>query len=467
MDRLEPDDIQGLVLRGYRDLQGASFLLLSLGDPAAARRWVGGLLDRVTPGVENPREAALNLAFAARGLRGLGLPEAALDLFSPEFLTGMTTPHRSRILGDEGPSAPESWDWGGPSNEPIDVAVLVYARDDAALAPRVEAVLSGATASGLRLVRRLDTSNLYGKEHFGFRDGISQPLIAGLKAGPARDQIQPGEFLLGYPNEYGLYTSRPTLEPSADPRGRLAPCTDQPARKDLGRNGSYLVFRQLEQDVRGFREFVARQTLTTDGQGRPTEALAFAARMLGRWQGGAPLVRAPQADDPTLADFNDFAYQHEDPDGLKCPFGSHVRRANPRDSLDPDPGSDASVAIGKRHRIIRRGREYGRPLPEDGGPADADHEGRGIHFLCLNGNIGRQFEFLQSTWVNNPVFKGLYNDDDPLIGSRVPDYGGDFTIPAEPYRQRVVGLPRFVSVRGGAYFFLPGLRALRYLGDLS
>jgi len=244
-------------------------------------------------------------------------------------------------------------------------------------------------------------------EHFGFTDGISQPIIEGLgKTEPAADVIKAGEFLLGHPNEYDLYTSRPTLAPSADPRNHLASAVDQPSRKDLGRNGSYLVFRQLEQDVQGFRKYLEQKTKAADGTGQPAEALAFAARMLGRWQGGASLVRSPDKDDPALAAFNSFSYQKEDPYGLRCPFGSHVRRSNPRDSLDPNPGSAESVAIGKRHRLLRRGREYGAPLPGDGGPAGAEHDGRGLHFLCLNGNIARQFEFIQSTWINNPVFNG-------------------------------------------------------------
>jgi deferrochelatase/peroxidase EfeB len=145
-----------------------------------------------------------------------------------------------------------------------------------------------------------------------------------------------------------------------------------------------------------------------------------------------------------------------------------VRRSNPRDSLDPSPGSAESVAVGKRHRLLRRGRKYGSPLAQAEALAAAsgpEQDERGLHFICLNANIARQFEFVQHTWINNPRFAGLYDEPDPLVaaaGAR----GRTFTMPADPVRRRVTGLPSFVSVRGGAYFFLPGLRALRYLAGL-
>jgi deferrochelatase/peroxidase EfeB len=150
-----------------------------------------------------------------------------------------------------------------------------------------------------------------------------------------------------------------------------------------------------------------------------------------------------------------------------------VRRANPRDALDPDPGSDKSIAINKRHRILRRGRKYGAPprtaaaqralVSEAGRPAVESE--RGLYFIGLNANIARQFEFIQHTWLNNPKFDGLYDDIDPLVGAQAEE-SGTFTVQAAPVRRRVSGLPRFVHVRGGAYFFLPGIRALRYLASL-
>jgi Dyp-type peroxidase family len=200
----------------------------------------------------------------------------------------------------------------------------------------------------------------------------------------------------------------------------------------------------------------------------PAAAERLAARIVGRWPSGAPLVLTPDQDQAALADANDFGYAAVDPYGYRCPIGAHIRRAHPRDALDPHPGSDASIALDKRHRLLRRGREYGPPLPPDetlAAPASTNDD-RGLHFICVNANIARQFEFVHHTWLNNPKFAGLYDDADPLVGAHRPS-GGTFTMQAPPVRTRVSGLPRFVQPRGGAYFFLPGLRALRYLARLG
>jgi deferrochelatase/peroxidase EfeB len=182
--------------------------------------------------------------------------------------------------------------------------------------------------------------------------------------------------------------------------------------------------------------------------------------MVGRWPSGAPLALAPDADDPKLATANDFAYHADDERGARCPVGSHIRRSNPRDSLDPDPGSDRSFEINRRHRLLRRGREYGPPLPLEQALHGDDAAERGLHFICLNANIARQFEFVNHTWLNNPKFGELYDDADPFFAP------GCFTIPTGGVRERVTHVPRFVTVQGGAYFFLPGLAALRSLAAL-
>jgi len=178
--------------------------------------------------------------------------------------------------------------------------------------------------------------------------------------------------------------------------------------------------------------------------------------MVGRWPSGAPLVKAPDQDIPALADDNDFAY-HDDPLGLACPIGAHIRRANPRDSLASGPA--ASLDTSDLHRLLRRGRSYG-PAGDGGG------NGTGLYFICLAGNLARQFEFVQHTWLNSPTFNGLYDDADPLISSHHPA-GATFTVPARPVRHRYRDLPQFVRTRGGAYFFLPGVSAVRYLAQLS
>jgi Dyp-type peroxidase family len=457
---LNLDDIQGLVARGYGSLRAAAFVLLGIDDPAAARAWLGVMAGEVATAERGDRSEAVHVALTHSGLRGLGVPEGSLAGFPDEFTSGMTTDHRRRILGDVGESAPERWRWGGPAN-PVDAVLLLYAEDQAGLGNLVDRHAGPAAleSAGLAEVQRLDTSPLTGTEPFGFRDGISQPLIAELgppdRPGPPLHTVRAGEFVLGYHNQYGQVAESPTVAAADDP-GQVLPRTGDPERADLGRNGSYLVLRQLAQDVDGFRRFVD-QAGRGDGQVDPDAGTRLAAKMVGRWPNGTPLTRSPKGPADDLADANDFGYAEGDAAGQGCPLGAHIRRANPRDALDPDAGPEQSLQSVNRHRLLRRGRAYG----DQSGPGE-----RGIHFICLNANIARQFEFVQHTWLNSPKFAGLYDDTDPLVATHQGETGRIFTVQARPLRQRVTGLPAFVTVRGGAYFFLPGIRALRFLAGL-
>jgi Dyp-type peroxidase family len=450
----ELNDVQGLVARGYGNLPSARFLLVGIDDGAAARAWLGTVAGALTTAETSPDARAVNIAFTSSGLRKLGVDAATVGLFANEFAEGMTAQHRTRALGDVDENAPEHWDWGGPRTPDVDAVLLLYARDEGALAG-LEHEHAGELGGGLRILARLETSNLDGHEPFGFRDGISQPFVEGLsKKGPPETTLRFGEFVLGYPNEYGRYTDQPLLD----------------SRPELARNGSYLVFRQLRQDVHGFWRFLDEQTKHPDGSSDPERRLRLAAKMVGRWPSGAPLALAPDRDDPALGEANDFAYFEHDRHGTRCPIGAHIRRANPRDSLDPRPGTAKSWAINRRHRILRRGREYGeeellRPDKAVRGDAASSAE-RGLHFICLNANIARQFEFVNDTWLNSPKFAGLYDDADPLVAPSSP-HGGTFTVQSSSVRERVSEVPRFVSVRGGAYFFMPGLAATRALTRLG
>jgi len=457
---LERDDLQGLLASGYGHLREARYLLLAIDDQTRAAAWLGRLAGELTTARAKSEHSAVNVALAASGLAKLGLaPE--LGRFPDRLLDGMTAPHRSRALGDVEADAPENWSWGGPTTTPVDLLLLLYAEDKEALAA-LEQRLTGVEA-GLEVIQRLDTE-WSEREHFGFRDGIAQPAVEGLREGSRDDTIRAGEFVLGYRNEYGQVTERPLVGRAADPAGIL-PTDPVTGDADLGRNGSYLVLRQLSQDVGGFWTFVDRATSATDGPSDPDERLRLAARIVGRWPDGEPLVLAPDGPTDAQRPSDDFRYHDLDPDGLRCPLGAHIRRAHPRDMLDPDPGSERSIAIDKRHRLLRRGRGYGAPIS----PAAAlngsagDGGARGLHFICICANIARQFEFVQHTWLNNPKFNGLYDDADPLVGPA----GRSLTLQATPVSQRVRDLPSFVGVRGGAYFFLPGVRALRYLASIA
>ena len=460
---LELDDIQGIIRRGYGDMYHANFLLLEITDAEPAKRWLAGLDGTITDGENKPPDDRLNIAFTYAGLDQLGLENAVLDSFSREFREGMTTGHRQRILGDLGDSAPENWDWGGPLNRSVHVLLMLYAPSGNRLAELYDSHRNSFEAAGLSQVCNLTTIRLKNrKEHFGFRDGISQPEIAGLNRGGSPGNIvAPGEFLLGYPNEAHRYPESPG---------------------EFGRNGSYLVLRQLRQHVREFWLFLDRATRDPEGGENAVARVMLGSKMVGRWPNGAPLIGHPDRDPdagkredelPSDASHDRFGYFDSDPHGSICPIGSHIRRSNPRDSLEPGP--KVSARNSNLHRIIRRGRAYGAPIapslePEDILSVEEPEEERGLHFICFNADIAQQFEFIQQDWINTPKFEGLfYNSGDPIAGAQNPvhpEYSNTFTVQATPIRMRVTGLPRFVDVRGGAYFFMPGIRAIKYLSRL-
>ena len=455
--------MQGLLLSGYPQLPYSGFLFFSFEDAANTRAWIEQIRERIhyadTAPAENNR--VIQLAFSYAGLQALKLNYQTLKGFSREFQEGMAgSEHRQRILGDTGNSAPEKWSWGGPENPEIHVVVLLYANSSSTLDELRQDELKLATSHHLCEVHKLDAAPLpESKEHFGFRDGISQPKIRGVSSSEdPLHLVNAGEFILGHVNERDDVTFSPIVNKIEDPDKLLPEITAE--SNDFGRNGSYLVFRQLGQDVHGFWSCVQSAS-----DGNNPEVLA--SKMVGRWPGGAPLVEAPKSDDATLATSNSFRFHRQDVDGMRCPLGSHIRRTNPRDSLAPKPGTEDSLEINRRHRLLRRGRAYGKPLvpsmkAEDVLAREDDGSDRGLHFLCLGANISRQFEFVQSTWVNNPKFDGLYAETDPIIGSR-PANADLFTCPAEPVRKRYHQLPRFVEVRGGGYFFMPSRAALAFL----
>ncbi|GAO35412.1 peroxidase [Sulfuricella sp. T08] len=491
MNPVDYADVQGLLRFGYKHMTQATYALVRVKNPAAARDWL-----RTAP-VSNamlmtpPPTTALQVAFTAPGLRALGVAEPVIAGFSHAFRGGMTQENRARELGDVGINAPEHWEWGGPANE-VHLVIMFFAQPDAFDA-FVQVSTGAVWKEAFSEARWLKTENLDGVEPFGFADGISQPQLDWEQQQAAHVEYDYsnlaalGEFLLGYRNEYGKITDRPVLDPgtaSAD----LLPALDAPEKKDLGRNGTYLVMRQLEQDVRLFWQFVYQQR-----GGNATEAQQLAAAMVGRTRAGDLLVPIQQqpipgtGTDPEQISQNQFTFDH-DPTGARCPFGAHVRRANPRNADFPErPASllkklitllgfgpqgfrDDLMSSVRFHRILRRGREYGSELkPEDAlAPAPPDDPRRGLHFICLNANLARQFEFIQNAWIASTKFSGLSGESDPLLGNRQAIPGcpvtSAFTVPHDgALRQRVTGLPQFVTVRGGAYFFLPSLRALHYI----
>jgi len=484
----ERDDIQGLLRSGYDALTQASFLLLRIVDREAAQRWL--LAAPVTTAAEHSVETVLQIALSAGGMWKLGVDETIIAGFSAEFVAGMAGDEaRSRRLGDVGANAPAHWRWGAQRRP--DLLVMLCARTG--LDAWRARIATGDFRQGFELLEELTTTNMESKEPFGFRDGVSQPRIdweGTRKPGTAADLeygnlIAPGEFILGYRNEYGLYTDRPLLDPGLERASALPPAIDDPSRRDLGRNGSYLVLRELRQDVRAFWRYVAAQSADFQSATRLAEAF------VGRHLSGEPLIPGTHQISgigraAKKIHRNGFTYD-DDKDGLRCPFGAHVRRANPRTGdlpggrqgllsrlirrlglLHPDLREDL-IAASRFHRILRRAREFGAYLaPQDAVRPDAPDPHCGLHFVCLNANLVRQFEFIQNAWLANSKFAGLSGESDPLIGNREPLLTGAATDgfglqQPNGVTRRIVGLPQFVTVAGGDYFFMPGLRALHYL----
>ena len=475
-------DIQAVILSGYGHLPHAAYLFLRL--PRAqgtgqttseARAALAATVPEVTAANlqkdESQREkTAINLAFTYDGLTALGHSEETLETFSPEFRSGMTADYRSRALGDVQANDPKNWDWGGTGSGPDavpDLALLCFAHTEGGLKDLVDGLKERFGACGTQVIAdERSTPDMHSRnEHFGFRDNITSIHIEGgfgVKD-PGQSVVKAGEFILGYSNEYGQKTAWPRINP-----------TETRAGVDVGTNGAYLVFRKLEQDVPAFWDYCRTQAAslpTSDASAALTPEF-LGAKMVGRWRSGAPLAVCPFSDDPELARepsrVNDFAYAAEDTHGLRCPLGAHIRRANPRDLLST-LSPEASRTVVNHHRILRRGRPYGPPF-SDPTHAQDDGQKRGLLFFCINASISRQFEFVQQTWLNDPKFARGWNEPDPVTGSQdnidaaaQTDAGAEFTIPQATTRLRLQNVPQFVTVRAGAYLFLPGIAALHAL----
>ncbi|MER6175833.1 Dyp-type peroxidase [Streptosporangium sp. NPDC001681] len=435
---LELDDIQRGVLSPRPTPYAATYILFRIDDRAHGRelmRRVSAVVTSAADSMSPLGEAWVSVAVTYHGLKALGVPRESLETFPWEFRQGMVA--RAKVLGDTGESAPENWEAPLGTSE-VHVVLTALAPDSA----RLEAAIDRARPAyrglpGVAAIWRQDCYALPGEtEPFGYRDGISHPAVEGsgiAGSNKLEAPLKAGEFVLGYRDEMGGVQA---LGPEV-----------------LGRNGTFVAFRKLHQRVAVFRRYLR------DNSSGPEDEELLAAKIMGRWRSGAPLALSPQHDDPDLgADRgrnNSFIYEQDDPVGFTTPCGSHIRRANPR---------DAAVAGAPRlHRMIRRGTAYGPLLPD--GVLEDDGADRGLMFTFVGAHLGRQFEFVQSQWMNDGVFFGAGDARDPIVGSN--DGLGDFTIPRRPVRRRLPSLPQFVVVRGGEYCFMPGLRALRWLGDLE
>jgi Dyp-type peroxidase family len=482
-------DIQGFITSGYGHLPLAAYLFLQIGESAHAQAYLATLIPSITTSaawpVTSARDkvrplSAVNVAFTAAGLQALGLPEAVRCTFPTEFHDGIATSQRSAMLGDTEESAPERWEFGGPVHPAIHIVLILHGASSADLDRErsVHRRLLEAMAGGVTELTSVAQSGYRpeaGQEPFGFHDGVSQPSIQGI----AGEGIPTGEFILGYANHYSVIPPTPVVPEALDGGALLPRLTSpyHPGLRDLGVNGSYVVYRKLQQDVAGFWRFMKNEALRATSRADPRYMVWVASRCMGRWPSGAPLAITPDRDDPRLHEANDFLYE-DDADGLACPVGAHIRRANPRAVIKPYAPRE-SLSMSEAHRLLRRGRTFGAPLFDaaivrdqmSGENATAlsnlqdDGIARGIHFFCVNASIKSQFEFAQQTWCNNPRFSGLNDNKDPISGdnARSDSPASYMTIPRREGAYRTAALPRFVTVKAGAYLFMPSITALWFL----
>lgn len=481
---VDPANIQGNLAGFNKDHQ--RFVLLGFPDKAKAQSFLTAITGDLATCAEvrafnevfrlvrsrrkscpehNTVEASwLNLAISFAGLGVLEAPE--LDSLPEEFKAGMKA--RAGAIGDVDASAPDSETsaWIEPFKTQAVHAIAILAADDPdALEEETTHLRRHITESGITELAAIDGNTRAsepGHEHFGFKDGISQPTIEGITspAKPGEDTIPAGEVILGQP-ELGEEAPPATPEGAYNPVQPPAP----PGPPEWTKDGSFLVFRRLRQDVQGFTDFIAKEAPAHE----LTETL-LGAKLVGRYKSGAPLERTkdqapdfdPQADDPSVADpsilsderIDNFDYD-ADPDGKLVPRAAHIRKTNPRSATPP--GKDES----NRHRILRRGVPYGPEFaPGEAaygqGPVP-DNQDRGLLFLCYQASIARGFEFVQSQWANQDGFPQAEDGRDPIISQDVAD--PKFTLPRDPEALHLT-LARWVITTGGEYFFSPSIAAI-------
>ncbi|CAN2535391.1 MAG TPA: hypothetical protein VIF40_06485 [Methylosinus sp.] len=532
---LDLADIQGNILEAYPKqgyFKGRTVLLTIGGDerrtPAAnGRHFVTELLPRVTSALDSkgsgdaaePPAITVNIAFTFYGLLALGVPTRTLRGLPDEFIDGMAK--RARMLGDDfsGPKWQSKWDkvWQ-PATPETAVHILIvlnqhYTATPADLDAVTESIVALAAQHHVSVVGGhnppddpsqplyQDLTALFDaqgrptpKEHFGFSDGISDPVFEGQYAADKEQAasigqgavdgngvwraLAAGEFLLGYPDE------------AQEIPGSAMPLS-------FSRNGTFLAYRKLHENVASWRKFIddqAEKFATVRGIADVSVAReTLVAKMAGRWSDGVPLVKAkdfaawqafneqyPEGSAARERELVDFTYR-DDPDGGACPMTSHTRRVNTRDALDPwvaagQPKQAAGSVLNNRRRILRRGLPYG-----SSGPDTTDADEHGIVMLVVCSSLARQFEFVQQQWIHYGVDAHAGNDTCPIVGNHSQgadtpdDYARDrngpkakFVVPSDPASGKppyiAEGLPQFVETRGGDYFFVPSLTALRMIG---
>ncbi len=463
-------DIQGIGIAGFKkdhshfifvrfqdQLGGVKFV--SQVAPFVASAWEVSRFNDVFSEIRHrTREELLEATWVGLAISSSGYAKLGVNLDAElppaegysAFKAGMAA--RSTQIGDTRPSdLPSAWLEPFRPGARVDAILVVAADDPDDLNAMLEKLGDRIARAGCEIEYQEAGGMLAeGKEHFGFRDGGSQPSITAYDDPPAPGEpsaVAAGEFVIGFTDQAG---STATIG-------------------DLWTDGSFLVYRRLRQHVFDFRQLVAGGI---PGANPPIAGDPMGAKLLGRWQSGAPLELNPTTDPGSGHEINAFGYA-SDPDGLNVPRFAHIRKANPRDEAQPPPPEDPA-----RHRMIRRGTPFGPQLPAN--VVADDGVDRGLHFVSIVADLDRQFEFVQRQWLNDPNFPtGTFVGPAQAYGpppQNIPADGVDPIVSEhDPAAEDTLHQPgmvvqfpipsELVNVTAGEYFFVPSIQALQRLGE--
>ena len=432
--------VQAIIIDPFR-CSTSRHLLFRFTDSQGARAFIGGLAPHITMAdvhVDAAPDPLLSIGISFSGLGSLGVDPALLAEFDPVYKSGPDADELGDVPGSR--SGPANWWDNRFRTEDVHCVVHIYVKSDEAAQDATQIVRDLANKCGVReLPPRLDGTILEGRSlgggklHFGYTDGISHPDICWNDSPTSPSQVNFRMFLLGYSTDD--FPSAPSNGPAAD----------------LVRGSTYGAFRWLYQDVAAFNLFLSTQgpKLFPNLAAADAEEL-LAAKMMGRWRDGTPLVLSPEGPNSELSRSNDFGYATQDPSGSRCPFSAHIRVVNPRDTpLD-------SIVIDGVPVVLRRGMPYGPPLQGN----EDDGVDRGILGLFLCADLRRQF-YVLTDWVNkndfSPVYDANRHAQDPLVGNRgVRRASADFRIPGKDSDVTAKNLPDFVHTKGTVFLLYPG-----------
>lgn len=473
-------EIQGDILAGFKK-DHVQLLFLKFEDAARARVW----LKRLRPRIATTRQVAsfnaefsrarsysggddpvrLNalwrgVSFTYEGLKALTdgrepFPSVPPGSTQEAFVQGPAHPARAGAMGDTGANAPDNWLFGNGKGQTVHAVLTVAADRPDDLRTALGQERQEASEHKIVIAFEQDGATLdgprRGKEHFGFKDGISEPGVIGfdepdpenpewVKGHPGTRLIPAGEFVVGEPR----VANRPHNLP------------------EWARDGSFQVVRRLAQDVPSWWAQIAlRMKELKEAKAVPPEATTewLAARVVGRWRSGTPLHKCPHADAPSDAEAgrdNQISYK-DDPEGEITPLFSHLRKTNPRDGLVIDGKPVPEDGDLDSRRIMRRGVPYGLPFDPAAGEGNGPDARRGLVFVCYQSDLVRQFEFIQKDWVNDPDFPSR----NPKVGND-PDIGADTVV---DFKGTPLAFRQFVRTEGAVYAFAPSMSALDRLAD--